>query len=85
MKSKTNSKSIDTQLQKLEKRLKKLRAQKSKRARKNKLRRQTLIGKVYLKRITKESGAWEEIKKVMNVYLKRNSDRHLFDLPPTNK
>ena len=48
--------------------------------RKNDTRRKILIGSYYLEKSKKENQL-EQIKILMNDYLKRNSDRSLFELP----
>lgn len=50
-------------------------------ARKQDTQRKILVGSYYLDRAIKEN-KMEELKKRMDTYLKRNSDRKLFDLPP---
>lgn len=49
--------------------------------RKKDTRRKILLGSYYLDEANKQN-KWNEIKNIMNQYLKRNSDRELFDLEP---
>jgi hypothetical protein len=51
-------------------------------ARKQDTRRKILVGSYFLDKAIKENKL-EEIKKLMHLYLKRDSDRKLFDLSPT--
>ena len=48
--------------------------------RKKDTRRKILMGSYYLEE-AKKKDQWEQVKKLMNGYLTRNSDRKLFDLP----
>jgi hypothetical protein len=48
--------------------------------RKNDTRRKILVGSYYLDQ-AKQTNQLNDIKKLMQSYLKRNSDRKLFDLP----
>lgn len=47
--------------------------------RKNDNRRKILLGSYYLEE-AKKNNQWETVKKLMDDYLKRNTDRVLFDL-----
>jgi len=49
--------------------------------RKKDTRRKILVGSYYLEQATKNK-TLEELKKVMDQFLTRDSDRKLFDLPP---
>ncbi len=52
--------------------------------RKKDLQRKILVGTYYLQEAMRQ-GTWEEIKKQMDHFLTRDSDRRLFDLPPLEK
>jgi hypothetical protein len=47
--------------------------------RKKDTRRKILLGSYYLNE-TRQNNQWELVQKIMDGYLKRNSDRELFDL-----
>lgn len=65
--------------QALDARIQKIEASHKARERKNDTRRKILIGSYYLDKANKEN-TFSEIKKLMDKYLTRDSDRKLFDL-----
>lgn len=64
----------------IEARIQKAEAIHKERERKQDTRRKILLGAYFLDKL-KQEGTFESIKKELNDFLKRNSDRALFDLP----
>ena len=71
---------LKIQKEKLNARIQKQEAQLKTSERKRKTRRKILIGSYFLDHALKED-AFDDIKSKMDTFLKRNSDRLLFDLP----
>jgi len=71
---------LKEQRKKLEARIQAAEAREKNSDRKKDTRRKILIGAYYLEQ-AKEKNQFDDIKKVMDKYLTRNSDRSLFDLP----
>jgi len=65
-------------------RIQKMEAMEKHRERKRDTRRKILVGSYHLDQ-AKKTGTIDEIKFVMDKFLKRNSDRELFDLEPLNE
>ena len=72
-------KKLKEQREKLNARIQKQEARLKSSARKQETRKKILIGSYYLDHAVKENKI-DEIKSIMDKYLKRNSDRALFDL-----
>ena len=64
-------------------RIQKMEAMEKHRERKRDTRRKILVGSYYLDKARKGNSI-KEIKRIMDKYLKRKSDRVLFDLEPLN-
>lgn len=64
--------------------IQKLEAAEKHRERKKDTRRKILIGSYYLEQ-AREKGEFQNIVKLMESYLKRDTDRVLFDLEPLNQ
>ncbi len=71
---------LKAQRAKLEARIQAAESRNKQAERKQDTRRKILIGSYYFDKAQKENNL-EDIKKLMNVYLTRDSDRKLFDLP----
>lgn len=71
---------LKTQRAKLDSRIQAAEARAKASERKQETRRKILVGAYYLDEARK-NGQFDALKKVMADYLKRNSDRALFDLP----
>jgi len=74
-------KALKKKQQQIETRIQTLEAAEKTRERKRETRRKILVGAYYLDQ-AKEGGKWDDIVKHMDGYLKRNTDRVLFDLKP---
>lgn len=79
------TKPIDERMHQLEERLKKLRASKRTSEHKNDELRQAIIARVYSKLMLEQASFKEEVMKVLDVNLKRDNERKLFNLAPINK
>lgn len=79
------AKSIDEKVHALEERLKKLRASKRSGTHRTDKHRQAVLGRVYLKLMRQAGSFAEDVKKVLDLNLKREAERRLFDLAPINK
>lgn len=78
----TKLESLKKKSEQLKAQIQKIEAAQSAKRRKQDTRRKILIGAYYWEKALKE-GSVEEIKKLMECFLTRNSDRVLFDLEPT--
>lgn len=67
--------------QKIEKRINIIEAKEKSKKRKEDTRRKILIGSYYLDK-AKEEGSMQAIHAIMDQYLRRDTDRKLFDLKP---
>ena len=65
-------------------RIQKMEAMEKHRERKRDTRRKILVGSYYLDK-AKKDGTFKETKSIMDKYLKRKSDRELFDLEPLHE
>jgi len=74
---------LKEQKEKLEARIQLIENREKHKERKKDTRRKILVGSYYLDEAEK-NGALDEIKKIMDSYLTRESDRILFDLPLKN-
>jgi len=72
---------LKNQREKLDARIQSTEARLKTTERKKDTRRKILIGSYYLDKANQEN-TFDEMKAIMNQYLKRNSDRELFDLEP---
>ena len=72
---------LKKQKQQLEMRIKKMEALEKQRERKRDTRRKILIGSYYIKQAV-DNNEWSNLVAVMDKFLKRDSDRTLFNLPP---
>lgn len=70
---------LKAQQAKLEARIQSVMARNKQHQRKNDTRRKILVGSYYLDQAIKDN-KFDEIKKIMDGYLTRDSDRKLFDL-----
>jgi hypothetical protein len=79
--SKSTLERLKEQRAKLEARIQSAEARTKQADRKQDTRRKILIGSFYLDKAVQEN-KFDELKKLMNGYLTRDSDRKLFDLHP---
>lgn len=79
------TKNLDEQLQKLEAKIKMLKAHKKDQKHRNENRIKELVGTYYLQQARQDKNVMDALKKDMDAYLKNSSDRKLFDLPPLDK
>ena len=79
--SKHSLERLKEQREKLNARIQKKEALLKTSSRKKDTRKKILLGSYYLDHATKEN-KWDEVKNIMDKYLKRNADRELFDLEP---
>ena len=77
----TKLESLKKKSEQLKAQIQKIEAAQSAKNRKQDTRRKILIGAYYWEKALKEDGV-EDIKKIMDGFLTRNSDRVLFDLEP---
>jgi hypothetical protein len=78
-KSESKVEALKKKREQLDKRIRKMEALEKQRERKRDTRRKILVGSYYLDEAVKNN-KWNEIVAIMDKYLKRNSDRSLFDL-----
>jgi hypothetical protein len=71
---------LKAQQLKLQSRIQLMEARTKESERKKDTRRKILLGAYHLDQI-RQNNQMDEVKKMMDTYLKRNSDRRLFDLP----
>ena len=74
---------LKQQKQQLEMRIKKMEALEKQHERKLDTRRKILVGSYYLDKAKKDNN-WNNLVGIMDKFLKRNSDRAIFDLDPIN-
>jgi len=80
MQAKTKLEQLKEQKKNLERRIQMAEAREKTKDKKKDTRRKILLGAYYLDKTTKDN-SMDEIKKLMDRYLTRDSDRILFDLP----
>ncbi len=75
---------LEKRMEAIKARLQTIKAREKSSVRKMDLRRKILVGAYYLEEATKNNNM-DEIKKAMHKFLKRDSDRELFDLEHLGK